>query len=174
VVITRLRASRQWLLPARTRKSVLLLHITSAGVWIGLDVAMAVLVFTALLTGDHSTAAVSFQALQLFAIWSLFTTGMVCLITGIILGLGSKYGLLRYWWVAVKLVLNLVLTGLVPLALAPTVADAAARGRLFTTGHEVTLQVGNLIFPPIVSPVALMIALTLSVFKPWGRIRTTR
>jgi hypothetical protein len=30
---------------------------------------------------------------------------------------------------------------------------------------------GNLIFPPIVSPTALLIAMVLAVFKPWGRIR---
>jgi hypothetical protein len=31
--------------------------------------------------------------------------------------------------------------------------------------------VGDLIFPPIVSPTALLIAFVLAVFKPWGRIR---
>jgi hypothetical protein len=31
--------------------------------------------------------------------------------------------------------------------------------------------VGDLIFPPIVSPAALAAAFVLAVFKPWGRIR---
>ena len=35
------------------------------------------------------------------------------LLTGILLGLGSRYGLVRYWWVTVKLALNPVLSGLV-------------------------------------------------------------
>jgi hypothetical protein len=35
----------------------------------------------------------------------------------------------------------------------------------------VPLDVGNLIYPPIVSPLALLIAMTLSVVKPWGRVR---
>ena len=29
----------------------------------------------------------------------------------------------------------------------------------------------GLIFPPIVSPTALLMAMALAVFKPWGRIR---
>ena len=93
---------------------------------------MAVLVFTALFTDDDRTKALSFQALELVAVWPLLTLGMLCLLTGILLGLGSRYGLVRYWWVAVKLALNLVLSGLVLVALAPEVADAAERARQFT------------------------------------------
>jgi hypothetical protein len=161
----------RWRLGARTRKGVLLLHIASAGAWLGIDVVMAVLVFTALLTDDSGTKALCFQALELVAVWPLLTTGAVCLLTGVILGLGSKYGLVRYWWVAAKLVLNLVLTGLVLVALAPEVSDAAARARQFVAGEPVSLSVGDLIFPPIVSPTALLVAMVLAVFKPWGRIR---
>jgi hypothetical protein len=31
--------------------------------------------------------------------------------------------------------------------------------------------VGDLVFPPIVSTGALLFAMVLSVFKPWGRVR---
>jgi hypothetical protein len=156
----------RWRLGARTRKSVLVLHIASAGAWLGIDVVMAVLISTALLSDDDRT-----KALELVAVWPLLTTGMVCLLTGVVLGLASRYGLVRYWWVAVKLVLNLLLSGLVLVALAPEVSQAAARARLFESGQQVALTVGDLIFPPIVSPTALLVAMVLAVFKPWGRIR---
>ena len=161
----------RWRLGARTRKSVLLVHIASAGAWLGIDVVMAVLVFTALGTDDDRTKALAFRALELVAVWPLLTMGMLCLLTGILLGLGSRYGLVRYWWVAVKLALNLVLSGLVLVALAPEVADAAERARQFDAGLPAPLGVGDLIFPPIVSPTALLVAMVLAVFKPWGRIR---
>ena len=166
----------RWRLGATARKSILLVHIASAGVWLGIDVVMAVLVFTALGSGDNRTKALSYQALELVAVGPLLVTGLVCLLTGILLGLSSRYGLVRYWWVAAKLALNLVLTGLVLVALAPQVADAAARARQFDAGVPVPLGVGDLIFPPIVSPTALLVAMVLAVFKPWGRIRnpTTR
>lgn len=161
----------RWRLGGRTRKSVLLLHIASAGAWLGIDVVLAVLVFTALLSDDGRTRALCFQALELFAVWPLFITGMVCLATGGILGLSSRYGLFRYWWVVTKLALNLVLTGLVLVALGPTVSQAAERARDFLAGEPVSLSIGDLIFPPIVSPTALLVAMVLAVFKPWGRIR---
>ena len=152
------------------RKSVLVVHIVSAGAWIGIDVVMAVFVFTALLA-DDDTKALCYQALELFAVWPLLTTGLVCLASGVVLGLGTKYGLVRYWWVAIKLVLNIVLTALVLVALRPEVSKAAEQGRQFAAGEPASLVVGNLIFPPIVSPTALLIALVLAVFKPWGLIR---
>ena len=158
-------------LGARTRRAVLITHIASAGAWLGVDVAMAVLVATAWTTDDPGTLVFTLQALELVTVWPLLGCGLLCLASGIVLGLGSKWGLVRYWWVAVKLVLNLVLTALVLILLQPEVAEQADRARRLAAGEPVTFDLGNLIFPPIVSPTLLLVAMTLSVVKPWGRIR---
>jgi uncharacterized membrane protein len=154
----------------RTRKAVLVVHIVAAGAWIGLDVVMGVFVFTAMLTDDASTRAISLQALQLFAVWPLLGTGLLCLLSGIVLSLGTKYGLVRYWWVAVKLVANVVLTGLVLVALRPGVVEAAEIGRRIASGEQAALP-DQLMFPPIVSTTTLVLAVLLAVYKPWGRVR---
>jgi hypothetical protein len=166
--------ARPWRLGARTRKVVLVVHIVSAGVWIGIDVVMGVVIFTALLADDEYTKALCYRALKLFAVWPLLTTGLVCLASGVVLGLGTKWGLVRYWWVAIKLVLNIVLTALVLVALRPGVTEAAEQGQRFMAGEAASLAVGDLIYPPIVSPSALLIAVVLAVFKPWGQIRKGR
>ena len=163
--------ARPWRLGARTRKGVLVVHIVSAGVWIGIDVVMAVFIFTALLADDDGTKALCYQALELFVLWPLLTTGLVCLASGVVLGLGTKYGLVRYWWVAIKLVLNILLTALVSVALRPEVIEKAEQGRRFMAGEPASLAVGDLTYPAIVSPSALLIAFVLAVFKPWGQIR---
>jgi hypothetical protein len=82
----------RWRLGATTRKGVLVVHIASAGTWIGIDVVMAVLVFTALLSDDDRTKALSFRALELVAVVPLLATGVVCLLSGILLGLSSSTG----------------------------------------------------------------------------------
>jgi hypothetical protein len=161
-------------LGARTRKGVLIVHLASTGAWLGIDAAMAVLIFTALLTHDTGTRALCYQALPLFAVWPLFTSGIVCLASGVVLGLGTRYGLVRYWWVATKLALNILLTGLVLLALRPGLYELSEQGRQLAAGHPVTASVDGMIYPPIVSPTALLIAMVLAVFKPWGRIRLAR
>jgi hypothetical protein len=154
-------------LGARTRKGVLVVHMVSAGAWIGIDVVMGVLVFAALLAEPGSTKALCHRALELFAVRPLIVAGLLCL-AGVVLGLGTKWGLLRYWWVAVKLALNVAL---VPALLRPQVIETAEQGRRFAAGQAASLSVGDLIFPPIVSPSALLVAFALAVFKPWGPIR---
>lgn len=155
----------------KTRRAVLITHIASAGAWFGIDIAMAVVILTAMTSSNPTTRAVSWQALEVFAVWPLLVAGVLCLASGAVLGLGSKWGLIRYWWVAIKLVLNLILTALVLVALNPEVTRVADQARRWFAGETVTPQLGDLIYPPIVSPIALLIAMTLSVTKPWGRIR---
>jgi hypothetical protein len=86
-------------------------------------------------------------------------------------GLGTKYGLVRYWWVAIKLALNLILATLVVTSLRGEVANAAHLGAELASGADVQWNFTNMMYPPIVSPTALTIAFLLAVFKPWGRIR---
>ena len=153
------------------RKTVLLLHIVAGGTWFGLDVAMAVLVFTAIGTDSAAVRAHTLQSLRLITVWPMFSAAMLSLITGIMLGLGSKYGLVRYWWVAIKLVLNLILATLIVTALRGEVAKAADLGSQLAAGADLDWNFTNMLYPPIVSPTALTVAFLLAVFKPWGRIR---
>ncbi|GIH15382.1 hypothetical protein Raf01_35540 [Rugosimonospora africana] len=153
---------------------MLVAHIAAAGAWIGIDVAMAVLIFTSLIRHDDATVALCYQVVGLVAVWPLFIAGLVCLASGLVLGMGSRYGLLRYWWVATKLALNLLLTGLVLLALRPGLAELGRVGRQLATGAPVDAALHGMLYPPIVSPIALLVALVLAVFKPWGRIRRGR
>jgi hypothetical protein len=85
-----LNDSWRWRLEARTRKGVLVVHVASAGSWIGIDVVMGVLVFTALLAENGDIKALCYRALELFAVWPLITTGLLCLASGVVLGLGTN------------------------------------------------------------------------------------
>ena len=163
-----------WRLGGRARKTVLLFHLLAAGTWFGLDVAMAVLVFTAIFTESAEVRAHTLQSLRLVTVWPMFSAAMVSLITGVILGLGSKYGLLRYWWVAIKLAFNIILSTLIVTALRGEVTKAADLGSQLAAGADLDWNFSNILYPPIVSPAALTVAFLLAVFKPWGRIRRSR
>jgi hypothetical protein len=154
----------------RMRKAALVVHILTAGAWIGLDVMLGVLVFTALFTTDPATAALCYQVLPLLA-WPLVASSLACLASGVVLGLGTHYGLVRYWWVAVKLALNIVLALLVWYVLRPGLDGAADYGRELLSGAEPTADVTTLVYPPIVSTSTLVVATFLAVYKPWGRLR---
>lgn len=158
-------------LGARTRKLTLLVHLVSAGAWIGIDVIVAVLVGVGWFSDDPVRRGTAYQALGWFVVWPMLTAALVSLASGLVLGLGSKWGLVRYWWVLVKLVLNLVLSTLILVALRPGLPDVVEHGRALVTGESSDVDVSFLFFPPAVSLTALLLAATLAVFKPWGRVR---
>lgn len=101
----------------------------------------------------------------------LLIFGLTALGSGLLLSIGSGLGVFRYWWVAVKLVINIVLSSLVLLALQPALAEAGTEAaRIDATVVERLGELpGTLLFPPIVSGVALLAAALLGTFKPWGR-----
>lgn len=156
------------------RKTFLVLHVASAGVWIGVDVLVAVLMLTGRFGTDVEVRSLAYRALAAFVVWPMLLSGLFCLATGLVLGLGTKWGVLRYWWVVVKLVLNLVLCTLIVVVLQPGMDAVAGYGRDLLTGNPDPAAVSRLFFPPAVSLTTLMFAMVLGVFKPWGRIKTQR
>jgi hypothetical protein len=153
------------------RRSVLVAHIVSAGVWIGVDVIVGVLVFVGWFSGDPTVQGLAYQALGTFVVAPMLISGLICLTTGLLLGLGTRFGLLRYWWVVVKLVMNVVLCVLIVFALSPGMAEVVEHGRILAAGGQSPIDVSQLFFPPAVSLTTLTMATILAVFKPWGRIR---
>ncbi|WP_181274240.1 hypothetical protein [Brevibacterium oceani] len=161
-----------WRPSTTVRKMLLLMHIAAAGAWLGFDLVLGILTVTAVSAAatDAASAAVSIAA---FTSWPLIAAGLVTLTTGILLGIGSKYGLIRYRWVLVKLVLTIVLIALVPILLLSGVATLHENGvAALAAGSTPTVAI-NALFPPIVSTTSVAFAMVLSVFKPWGRLRRT-
>lgn len=159
-----------------SRRTVLALHVLCGVGWMGLDVGLVVLVATGASSDSGPTVAAAYTAARLVipAVVPVLALGM--LLTGVLLGLGTRWGLLRWTWVVAKLVIGLVLTVLVLVALVPGALGIPAD--LTGTAAEVREAVGSegrdLLFPPIVSFAALGVALWLSIWKPWGRTRWGR
>ena len=148
----------------RGRRVLLVAHIAAAVAWIGIDIVLATVATTALVSTDATTEEAAYRALDLFVVWPVLATSVLTLGTGIMLGLGTDHGLLRTWWVAAKLAMNLILIGLVTAVLRPGITDTAGD----TPGAAPSsLQTTGPLLPPIVS----IAALALSFSRPWGRIR---
>jgi len=155
------------------RKGLLTAHIVTAVSWIGVDIVLLVLALTALTSTDPRTVAASYVAIGAFTIVLLVPAGVLTLATGLLLGAGTRWGIVRYWWLTVKLVITVVLTTLVILLLRPRVAEVASRAEQAGAAGLSRDQLGNLpvdlVFPPSVSIVALLVATALAVYKPWGK-----
>ncbi|TDC13317.1 hypothetical protein [Actinomadura bangladeshensis] len=167
---THARRDGRFHLGRRWRKTTLIVHIVSAGAWIGIDVIVAVLVLTGRFGTSDDVRGLAYRALATFVVWPMLASALICLVTGVVLGLGTRWGLVRYWWVAVKLVLNLILCTLILVALQPGMDEVNEYGRTFSAGGPEPAFISNLFFPPAVSLTTLTFATVLAVTKPWGRI----
>ncbi|MDX3366271.1 hypothetical protein PV387_09550 [Streptomyces sp. ME02-6987-2C] len=138
----------------------------SAGAWIGIDIISVVPVAIGWRrAGDDRTA--TYRALADFFVVPLLLAaliaGMVCLITGVLLGLATKWALIRYWWVAVKLILNIVACAMMLAFLGPITE--------LSTGEQPLQDIWFVSFLTATALALLSLATALSVFKPWGRVR---
>lgn len=136
-------------LPRPVRKIWMILHIACSVGWLGVLVACLSLCLAALGSDDPArVAALTTASATLTGTFFLPCTLLV-LLTGVVLGLGTKWGLLKFYWVLTKLVIALV---------------------LLATAYLVAPGVEALTFLTLITSVATV----LSVLKPWGRVNRRR
>jgi uncharacterized membrane protein len=154
------------------------LHAITGIGWMGVDIAVFVLLMTARTTEDPALVVSGFNAIRMIVPVAVPPLSLGILVTGLILGVGTRWGLLHYWWVLIKLLLSLVMTVLVFVSLVPAVNSIAVRSTTTTSAEAIRASLGSLptqlMFPPIVSFLMLGVAAILSIFKPWRRTPWSR
>jgi hypothetical protein len=146
------------------RKGLLTAHVVLSVAWIGLAGCLIALATVGLNTGETWV----YRAIGLLGGTFLLPVGMCALVSGIVLGLGTKWGLIRHYWVAAKLFVTIVLVLAGQLALGRFISVAAERA---AAGEDVG-EYGLRVLDGSIANLVLLVALTvLSVYKPWGRTR---
>lgn len=160
-----------WRLAPAWRKAVLVLHVVSGIGWMGVDIALFVLLMTARTSDDATLVVSGFNAIRIIVPAAVPPLSLSILITGTLLGLGTSWGLFRYWWVLMKLCLSLIMTVLVFVSLVPGVNQLAQLDLTTTSADAARASLGDvptqLLFPPVVSFLMLGTATVLSIYKPW-------
>lgn len=151
------------------RRTALTAHVAVSVGWFGAVAVSLVLAAEGLLASDADTVRAVWLSLDLVGWWALVPLSLLSLSTGLVQALGTRWGLLRHYWVVVKLVLNLIATGVLLLytQTLDALADAARHA------STASLVAGGLVdaSPLIHSLAALLLllgAIVLSVFKPRG------
>jgi hypothetical protein len=156
-------------LAAPWRKLILVLHVTSSVGFMGGVAAFLALAVTGLATTDVALSEGAYRAMRVVTWVILVPLAWTSLIIGVIQSLGTPWGLIRYYWVIIKLVLTLV--AIVVLLLQTQTVDAlsaaAASGQLAAYGGAkfsmVLHSTGGL--------AVLLVATILSIYKPRGLTR---
>lgn len=153
-------------LPPRLRKAVLLTHVATSVGWLGAVIAYLTLDLTAVTSDDPALVRAAYQAMDVTVQAGIVPLALVAVLVGIINALGTSWGLLRHYWVVVKLLLTLFATTIL-LIESRTVAALAEQAASTADPSELPGTLGHSIGGIIV----LLGALILSIYKPRGLTR---
>jgi hypothetical protein len=159
------------LMPARLRKLALTAHVVSSVGWLGAVVSFLALAIAGLIGQDAQGVRGAYLAMELTGWWVIVPLSLASLLTGIVQSLGTKWGLFRHYWVLIKLLMNVAgsIVLLVHTRLIRLVATAAAGGTLSSADlRDVRIKLAATAGAAVL---VLLVATTLSVYKPRGRTR---
>lgn len=165
------RAWRVGRLRPAAYRAVRTAHIVVSGGWLGVGIGKLVLEILALTTGSAERASALFAAAT--EIGCAFPPMIVAtLLTGVALAVGTRWGLLRYYWVITKLGLSLAVV-VTAMALVDGWADQVwpfDRDRAGPLPGCAAGPLGLLTSLGGVYMAMLLVATVVSVYKPWGRV----
>lgn len=156
-------------LPRPLRRTLLVTHVAASAAWLGLSLCLLVLAVAGITGGSAAARRFVYQAMAVFGDWLVAPLALLTFGTGLVLSLGTHWGLARHRWVWTKFWLTLIAGTASLLALRPELDHAAAA---VAAGEPVDGY--SLLFPPGVSLTLYVFMTALSVLKPWGPTRRGR
>jgi hypothetical protein len=154
------KADRRRLLPHRVRQAVLVAHIAMSVGLLGDSAGFLAVAIRAARTDDFDVVIELVNVLNMFSLVFGIPLSFGALLSGLALGLGTKWGVFRYPWVTTKLLLIVSVMLVGGLVIGPAMAATLER-----TANPTS----QLIAAASYDVLALAIATGLSVFKPGRR-----
>jgi hypothetical protein len=153
---------------AGLRKFALSAHLSFSIGWIGAVLAYLALGIGAVTSEDAQTVRAAWTAMELTGWYVIVPLALASLLTGLVMALGTKWGLFRHYWVLISFALTVFAT-VVLLLHMPTVssmtdvAQEAEGARLEALGGDL----GH----PGIGLVVLLVIQVLNLYKPPGMTR---
>ena len=147
------------------RKLALIVHLTASVGWIGAVIAYLALGVSAIVSQDVQTVRAAWIGMELTGWYAIVPLALAALLTGLVMSLGTAWGLFRHYWVLITLVLTMVSTVILLLHM-PTVSALADTARV-ADGARLSGLGGDL-FHASGGLLVLLVILALNVYKPRG------
>jgi hypothetical protein len=155
------------IMPPRLRKVALAAHITLTVGWIGAVAAYIALDVAAATSQDAQTLRAAYLAMGYIAWYVIVPLALASLLSGLVMSLGTKWGLFRHYWVLISLLLTIVATGVL-LAETQTISYFAAIAADPTTSGDDLRALGSTLVHSVGGTLVLLVILALNVYKPRG------
>lgn len=160
---------RRQLRPAG-RRLWLTLHVGFSVSWLGSSMIMLMLAIIGASTSDLALRKHTYAIMYIIDLSIVISLMVLSVTTGLVLSLGTRWGLVRHWWVLVKFVIAVSISVFAAVqeniwvgdAVAATEADPAVD----LAGTDVRLWACFVVFSLL-----LWFTTALSSYKPWGKTR---
>ncbi|MFF5218411.1 DUF2269 domain-containing protein [Micromonospora sp. NPDC000442] len=143
--------------------------VTSLG-WLGAVVVFLVLALAALRGDDPLVMRAACLAMDLAVRFAIVPLAVASLLSGVVSSLVSPWGLVRHWWVLIKLAIVVVATAVLIMQVEPVaaLADATVASPPTADGMQWREAVVSLVVHAVGGLVILLTATVLAIYKPRG------
>lgn len=155
------------------KKWLVAAHVLSSIAWVGPAFCYIVLATLAATTLDPHLPHAIYAGMRTLAQWLVLPAALLTLVTGLMLSLLTNWGLFKWYWIIVKVIVTPLAIGLETFALdsvldkavAITAAPASA---LLLDPNFVSMkgQMFQALIPHLITMSAIVV---ISVIKPWGQ-----
>lgn len=151
------------------RKILLTTHVTLSVGWLGAVASFLVLSIVGMTGHDAQTARAAYPAMNLIAWLIILPLSFASPITGLVLALGTRWGLFRHYWILIKFLITVfsVIVLLIHMQPIGLMADMAKTMSISNLGG----QQFQLVIAPGAALLAFLATTTLAVYKPKGMTR---
>lgn len=151
------------------RKIALTAHVVSSVGWVGAVAGFLALAVAGISSPHAPSVRGVYLAMDLTTRYVIVPLALASLATGVISSLGTPWGLLRHYWVVIKLIVTVFSTIILMIHMRPieALATAATRGNLDSTLRSPQEM---MVSASAIAGVALIVLTALSVYKPRGVI----
>ncbi|HXG72199.1 MAG TPA: hypothetical protein VNJ04_16430 [Gemmatimonadaceae bacterium] len=150
------------------RKLALTTHVILSVGWLGAVVAYLALAIVGLTSPRVEMVRAAYLSMAAIGWYVIVPLSLAALAVGLLVSLGTPWGLFRYWWVLAKFLLT---TGATVILLrhmpAVTRMSGPAAGADFSAADLRAMRM-QLVVHAAGGLLVLLAATVLSVFKPWG------
>jgi hypothetical protein len=152
------------------RKLTLSIHLVVSVGWVGAGFAYLTLDIAAATSQDTLTLRSAYMAMDVIAGTVIVPLAIASLLTGLMISLGTRWGLFRHYWVLISLVLTLLAVAVLLAETRVIAGYAQIAGDPSTSSNQLE-SLGSTLLHSVGGIVVLLVILVLNVYKPRGMTR---
>jgi hypothetical protein len=156
------------IMPSGLRKAMLTAHVTCSIGWFGAVVAFLALALTGMMSQHPEVVRAAYLVMGVTTWGVIVPLALLGFVTGMISSLFTKWGLFRYYWVLMKLVMTILATLALLVHTQPINLLVGVAAKTGVLGMDLFGARREMVIASAAALVVLLVVTVLSVYKPRG------